>query len=362
VPELRRSREGCRRVKKIVLALLLLAGIAHADPETGGSVGGGDWGGDSPSAPSNDSPSYSNDSPSSYSYSSNDTSSSSSSSSSGGSHGGGGPSLPPAAILGILAIGVVFVGGVALATRLAPKPALRPVNAGALIAAGATTDVTVLQIALDARARTFVQRELARIAQAADTKTADGRATLLREVALMLRRLRDSWVYGGAINEPMMWKRDAQQVFTRHVDDARARFKTETIRNEQGVTTRADAPELHSTSDDGPGLMLVTVVVAATHELFTVAHVADGEDLRKALEALSSMIASELIAVEIVWMPSSEDERLSSIALEAAYPDGALIKLAGATAGKTFCTFCGAPYPAEAIACPNCGGRPAEKT
>jgi hypothetical protein len=69
------------------------------------------------------------------------------------------------------------------------------------------------------------------------------------------------------------------------------------------------------------------------------------------------MIAGELVAVEIVWMPSSEDERISSIALEVAYPPPSLIPIAGALAGKVFCEYCGSPYPAEAISCPSCGGR-----
>jgi uncharacterized membrane protein len=146
---------------------------------------------------------------------------------------------------------------------------------------GVYADVTVLRVAIDARARKRVQSELARIAGVADTKTAEGRAAMLREVALMLRRLRDSWVYGGAHNEPMMSMREAETCFRGHVDDARAKFRTETVRNEQGAITRADAPELHSTSDDGPGVMLVSLIVAARHELFTVNRIADGEELRR---------------------------------------------------------------------------------
>jgi uncharacterized membrane protein len=354
-------------VTRALIVLLLcagVAGVAHAG-ETGGSMGGGDWD-DAPSAPtsyepsSSSSASYSSSSSSddyttpSYSHDYDHDRASSGSSGSGG-HGSSGP--PPLWMLGIF--GVFAIGMVIQFVRDARPAPLGHVDAAKLIAQGADTDVSVLAIAFDARARVFAQKELARIAQQADTKTAEGRATMLREVALLLRRLRDAWVYGGAINEPMMWKRDAQQVFTRHVADARARFETETVRNEQGVTTRAVAPALHPTTDDGPGLMLVTIVVAARHELFTVEHVADGEDLRKALEALSSMTAAELIAIEIVWMPSAEDERLSSIALEAAYADRPLIAIAGARVGKVFCAYCGAPYPAESIACPNCGGRPA---
>lgn len=338
-----------KRAALLIVAALALGGrAARADDETGGSMGGGDFSDDSSSSSSSStSDDYSSSSPS---Y---DFSSPSSGGGGGGHSSGGGGSW--AAIL--------FVGGCAFAAVVnafqREQRHLRAIGGTDPVYVGPTNacDVTVLRVGLDARARPFVQRELARIAKSADTKTADGRATMLREVALLLRRLRDSWLYGGARNEPMMSLRDAQVVYQTHVDDARAKFRTEMFRNEQGVVTTADAPALHSTSDDGPGVMLVSVIVAARHELVTVTRIDDGEELRKALEALSHFIAAELVAVEIVWMPAAEDERISSIALEAAYPAPSLIKLAAATAGKVFCEFCGSPYPAEAISCPNCGGR-----
>ena len=343
------------KLREIVLvcAVVLAARTARAD-ETGGSMGGGDF-------------SSSDTSYSSSSSSSDDYSPSYSYSGGGGSSGSTGDA---GADLVILVVGLVIWGAGALIKGMGSGSSFSSRSAGSFSWSGSSedysptptyrgnqADVTVLRVAIDARARKMVQSELARIAQVADTSTAEGRATMLREVALMMRRLRDSWVYGGAHNEPMMSMDQAQQVFRAHVDEARSKFKHETIRNEQGATTRADTPELHATSDDGPGLMLVSVIVAARHELFTVTEISDGEQLRKAFESLSSMIAGELVAVEVVWMPSAEDDRISSIALEAAYPRPQLIKIAGALVGKVFCEFCGAPYPAEAIACPNCGGR-----
>jgi uncharacterized membrane protein len=324
----------------VLAVVCALAAPARAS-ETGGSMGGGDF--------SSTGTSYSGAS-SSYDSSS---SSYSSSYSGGGSTGDLGADL----IIALVALGISLVGAMIKQARSAPSYTPDYILPDTSMSYGNVADVTVLQVALDARARPFVQSELTRIAGIADTRTAEGRATMLREVALLLRRLRGSWVYGGAVNEAMTSLTEAQQIFHRHVDDVRARFKTEMFRNEQGVITRADAPELHPTSDDGPGLVLVTVVVAARHELFTVRHVADGEDLRKAFESLSSMIAGELVAVEIVWTPASPDERLSSIALEAAYPKPQLIPIAGSMVGKVYCEYCGAPYPAEAIACPSCGGR-----
>jgi uncharacterized membrane protein len=216
-------------------------------------------------------------------------------------------------------------------------------------------DVSVLRIAIDGRARKFVQAELARIAKIADTATEDGRLAMLREVALLLRRVRDAWVYGGAVNEPMRSQNAAKAVFDGHVDDARVRFTNETVSNVQGVKSGTKSDDYVPHSDEGEGVILVSIIVAARSELFTVAHIADGEDIRKALEAASHRSADDLVAIEIVWMPSEADDRMSSVELEAKYPRPDLIPIAGALVGKTFCDYCGGPFPAELVSCPHCG-------
>jgi uncharacterized membrane protein len=213
----------------------------------------------------------------------------------------------------------------------------------------------VLRIAVDGRARKFVQSELARIAKLADTNTDEGRALMLREVAMLLRRLRDAWVYGGAVNQEMGSMSAQHSVFQHHVDDARARFREETIRNEQGVTTSTAPAQYTPRSDEGAGLILVSIIVAARRELFTVETIGHGDDLRRALEAASQLTPDNLVAIEIVWQPSEDSDRLSSMELEAKYPRPELIPIQGALVGKTFCSYCGGPFPAELVSCPHCG-------
>jgi uncharacterized membrane protein len=62
---------------------------------------------------------------------------------------------------------------------------------------------------------------------------------------------------------------------------------------------------------DGPQAR-ESIVVAARTELFSVTHV-DVENLRLAFEAASHREASDLVAVEMVWTPPSEDDRVSTI-------------------------------------------------
>jgi uncharacterized membrane protein len=334
------------------MGMALLVGMAgdSARAQSGGSMGGGSWGSSSSSSSSGGS--YSSSS-SSYSYSD------SSSWSSGG--GGGGGDLGAGSFLLM-----IVVGGVALVVKA--MSSTRELHHTPPLSLGMDTtsawgrpeaDVTVLRFALDARVRRFVQAELLRIGKSADTATAEGRAQMLREVALLLRRCRDAWVYGGAINAPMTDMAGAKQQFDRHVADARGRFVHEVVRNAQGVITTADAPAVVSSSADGPGLVVVTMVIAARTELFSVRSIGTGDDLRQALESASNHAANDLIAIEIIWMPAAEDEVISSVAVEAKYPHPDLVKLKGAMVGKAICQYCAGPFPAELVSCPHCGGRAA---
>lgn len=328
--------------------VVMCCGIAFA--QTGGTMGGGDWsssGGGGGGGYSGGGGGGGYDSSSSGGGSYDHGGGGGWTHSNGG--GGGGGASPVVIFVFIVIVLVVFAVQAASSGRsplVVGDSYSPPMDA---------VDVTVLRIAIDGRARKFVQTELKRIAQAADTGTAGGRVIMLREVALMLRKLHDAWVYGGAVNEPMRSIQQAKTVFDRHVDDARARFREETIRNEQGSITRTQASEYSPRSDEGAGLILVTLVVAARRELFTVQRIGSGDDLRQALESASQMSPTSLVAIEIIWQPSEDEDRLSSMELEAKYPRPDLIPIQNALVGKTFCSYCGGPFPAELVSCPHCG-------
>ena len=185
---------------------------------------------------------------------------------------------------------------------------------------------------------------------------------MLREVALTMRRLRDAWVYGGAVNEPLRDIGSQKQVFDRYCNDARARYREETVRNEQGVKTSTPASSYTPRTEEGAGLILVSIIIAARRELFTVREIGNGSDLGSALEAAGTLDASTLVAIEIVWQPSEDNDRMSSMELEAMYQRPDLIPLTNALVGKVFCTYCGGPYPAELVSCPHCGAPAAGRT
>jgi uncharacterized membrane protein len=323
-------------MKRWILIALLWCGVAFAGG-TGGSMGGGSF--------------------------SSGSHSSSSSSSSGGYHSSssysgssGGDISGSEAVFWFAILGVCLVIWWVSAVRKAKRDGTAGTdNVYYNSPPGVGVDVTVLRIVVDGRSRKFVQTELARIAKIADTATPAGRVTMLREVALTLRRLRDAWVYGGAVNEDMRQIGDQQAVFARWSNDARSRFREETIRNEAGVQTSTTASQYTPRTEEGAGLILVSLIIAARRELFTVRQIANGEDLRAALESIGTLDTNTLVAVEIVWQPSEDSDRMSSMELEAMYPPPQVVPIAGALVGKVFCNYCGGPFPAELVSCPHCG-------
>ncbi len=367
---------------KALFILLVLCGIAVAQ-ETGGHMGGGDWGSHSSSSPSYSSSHSSSSWSSSGGWSSSHSSSSSKSSSWSStkpstSHNFDTPAwdhtpgeykypeshfqLPTETFffIGVVITALIVIFFLYQAFARTSEPSYVSLSDGLYSFNTGDCDVTVLRVALDGRARKFVQRELKVIADQYDTSTAVGRAGMLSEVANLLRRTRDAWVYGGAVNEPMRTVSQTKPAYDRFVDDARSRFQHETISNVQGQRRIAAGPDITPHSFEGEGLILVTLIIAARTQLYTVSFIRDGEDLRKALEAVSYLSAEQLVAVDIVWTPSEENDRMSSMELEARYPRPEVIPITGALVGKTFCVYCSGPFPAELVSCPHCGA-PARK-
>jgi uncharacterized membrane protein len=314
----------CWHAGFVVVICAALFGLGAASADTGGSMGGGSF--HSSSSSSSGGRGYS--------------SSSSSGSSSGGTPGGGGVAVGAMVVFGLLAL-------------------MGQANAGATNnrQGESIADITEIRIALNADVRPFVQSELIRIAKTCDTKTAHGRAVMFREVTLLLRRLRSSWVYGGASNFQPIGMSAAQQTFHKLAADARCKFTQEVIRNADGATSQQSVSVPAPRYEEGPGLVLVVIVAAARTDFFTVNKVNDGEELRQALDAASNRSAEDLVAIEIIWQPAVTDDRLSSVELEAKYPAPALIKLANSNVGRTVCSFCSGPYPLELLTCPHCGAR-----
>ncbi|MCB9627875.1 MAG: DUF1517 domain-containing protein [Sandaracinaceae bacterium] len=215
-------------------------------------------------------------------------------------------------------------------------------------------DVSGLMLAIDWRARKHVQGQLERLARDGDTSSRDGLARLARETALALRRAELSWLYGSVLNTLPAAPQDAERVFRKAAADARAKFRYELIRNANGSTRVTSGPEQRASREEGEGVVVVTLLVAAHRELIDVADVTDANEVRHLLDQVIALDGDSLAVLEVIWSPADEDDRMSTAELEVLYPE--LRRINEQTlAGRVFCAFCAAPFAKELAVCPHCG-------
>lgn len=317
----------------LAVALLVLWLAPAAAQDTGGSFGGGDFGGGGDSSGGSSS--------SSYSSSSSDWGSSSSS--------GGGGNMSGSAAVGLLVmLAVVLL--IAHAARNSRGGRLRRVSSEV----DDGIDVSALALGIDWRARKEIQTRLAELAASGDVKTREGRVRLLRETGLILRRAETSWLYAGVTNHSLSSRETAEASFRRAAADARARYKKELVRGDETGVHRGEAGEQTARRVEGAGVVVVTLVVAARREIVDIEDPRDARALTELLSVMSSLVAHQLSAIEVVWSPAAENDRMSTAELETLYPELKKIDEAS-VAGRVFCAYCNGPFAAELMKCPHCG-------
>ncbi|MDQ3037061.1 MAG: DUF1517 domain-containing protein, partial [Myxococcota bacterium] len=216
-----------------------------------------------------------------------------------------------------------------------------------------------LSLGIDWRSRAQVQDTLKRLAETGDTSTPQGLAHLLRETVLALRRAEMGWLYVSGKNLGSFAPQQAQQRFQQVAMDMRASFRHEVVRAGDGSVQTQDAPEMRAHANEGQGTVVVHLIVAARRSLPMSAQ-ADAGQIRAALDARSGLTPEQLVALEVVWSPAAENDRMSTAELEQNYPDMKLIDPAS-IAGRIFCSYCQGPFAMELLSCPHCGA-PAEKS
>ena len=212
--------------------------------------------------------------------------------------------------------------------------------------------VAVLHVAFAPAARVALTGALPVIARDARPARADGRAALVHELSVLLRRHARHAAYVASELAPAADRPSARTHFNRHALDARARFVDERIRNDGGHVVEQVAPDLAS---ERGGFTVVTLVLAMRNPL--PGPVRDRASLDAALQRLANVLPFDVIACEVIWMPADRGEGLSSLAVEDRLPH--LVKLPDAIGGPCTCTYCGARYPIEDTVCPRCGAYPA---
>jgi uncharacterized membrane protein len=275
----------------------------------------------------------------------------------GGSSGGGGNCGDQAVgmfLMIVISMIVLIVksriGGDASYTGSAPSVP----HYGGGLSYEAPIDVSAISLAIDWRARAQLQARLAELARTGDTGTPGGLATLLHETVVELRRCEVSWLYAGAVNASPAPPAIAEGTFRRVAQDMRSRYKLDVVAARDGAVQTAEAPAMRAREHEGQGVVVVTLVVAARREIPDISRAADANELRLLMRNLGGLTARDLVALEVIWSPAVEEDRMSTAELEALYPELRVID-EHTVVGRVFCGYCGAPFAAELPRCPNCG-------
>ncbi|MDQ3032391.1 MAG: DUF1517 domain-containing protein [Myxococcota bacterium] len=364
------------RLRTLILALagaLLIAiggavafGHGQADAQgTGGSFGGGDWGGGGGGGGGGGSDWGGGGG--SYGGGSDYGGGSYGGGGYGGSYGGGGGSLGCGGACCMLMFIGLFIGIAAMNNRRrrgggatfmgAPPMGIPGMGGGMGYAAPNAMYVSQIQLGIDWRARAQLQQHLMRLAQTGDTRSPAGLAQLLSETVLSLRRAEMSWLYAASKDAGGAPPQQAQATFQQMASDARSRFQHELVRGHQGQTQEGQSPEMRAHANEGQGTVVVTILLATRRPMQGFA-IPDANQIRNALSDRGALLPNHMVALEVVWSPAAENDRMSTAELEQNYPELKLID-PNSIAGRVFCAYCTGPFPMELLTCPHCGA-PAE--
>lgn len=352
------------RAALIFFSLAFFAAGARAQ-ESGGSFGGGSFGGGGGGGHSysggggggysGGGSSYSGSRGSSYSSGSGDSYSSSSS--------GGSKPLDAVALLFIVVLFIVvlaLVGAFNAYAKSANSPMSTERGADSDEEIWGGIDVSSVSLGIDWRARRVVQERLADLAKGG-TKSNDELVELLRKTVELLKEVRIAWLYASVQNHSQGAPGEAESRFKSITSDLRSRFKRESVRNVDGAIANTDVGNITAKAYEGEGTVVVTIVLGAKVELRDVHTPNDATEIDGLLNQMSNMFTGKFAAMEVIWSPSVENDRMSSAELEQFYPE--LRKLdESSIAGRVFCEFCRGPFAMELLKCPHCGAPVAAKS
>jgi len=192
---------------------------------------------------------------------------------------------------------------------------------------GMASKVTVakIQVGLLSSARSL-QQELTRLALESDTSSVEGLANVTRETAISLMRHPEYWVYVSSANENTKFAL-AEQKFNSLVMSERSKLNEEVLSNVSGRVlqgkTASSLPSAGSLDLEAPSeYIVVTLLLAvAGDSLSKLPPLRSTADLQSALSAIGSVPADNLLAVEVLWEPQSEDYTLTTDEVLTIYPD-----------------------------------------
>jgi uncharacterized membrane protein len=308
-----------RSLVAMSLVAMAIFGNAHEAfaKRAGGRVGGSAF----KSAPSSPSRSI----PSNPSYSGGNTLYSGNNSGYSGNNGGGGFFFLPMFFGGGFGSGLFTLLLMVIIAGVIMQAFRGRGNGEGITGLNSKVSVAKIQVGLLASARSL-QQELTRLALESDTTTTEGLAAVTRETAISLIRHPEYWVYVSSANENTKFEL-AEQKFNSLVMSERSKLNTEVLSNVGGRVlqgkTAASLPSEGSLSLEDPSeYIVVTMLLAISGEsLGKLPSLRSSEDLKSALSAIGSVPEDNLLAVEILWEPQSDEYTLTNDEVLTVYPD-----------------------------------------
>jgi uncharacterized membrane protein len=219
----------------------------------------------------------------------------------------------------VLVLGIVVVLGKVLLQNLATARRYRPGRASAGQGRGERYATVKWQLALLSTARQL-QRELQVLAHSASTDTSAGLASALQDLTVALTRHRDYWKYGAVQVQHPGSLDDAERAFNLLLAQERAKLSEEVTVNVDGVRRQTAMPAT-APADEVGRYLVVTLIVATGYPAFTAYPTPSLQELEGTLQRLGTLLAADLLALEVIWSPENPDDTLTEDELLTEYPE-----------------------------------------
>lgn len=208
--------------------------------------------------------------------------------------------------------------------------------------AGSLTSMLTFSVGVDGAGRAALQTALTRLAASARLDRPEGIAACVDAVAESLDAVAPRVRYFSAASTAMTPAR-CDAAFEAQVDALRGAYLVETVRG----AMRVRAPQMTPAEAEGAGFVVLSLV--CRHPQLAEAPT---QDWPATLQALRQCRRAGWEALEVIWSPTDEGDRMSSAELEVLYPRlGAL----DAGVGRVVCGHCRAVGARELGRCYACG-------
>ncbi|MBX3246911.1 MAG: DUF1517 domain-containing protein [Myxococcales bacterium] len=155
------------------------------------------------------------------------------------------------------------------------------------------------------------------------------------------------WGERAAARSQRVTEAAAERQLVALVSELKARYRHDVTRGDPGPAG------LCARAEEGEGLVVVSFVVGTTRPLPPLPGALDRDALQGGLADAVATDPHSFVALEVIWSPALEQDRMSSAELEALYPE--LTRLGVGPLGRVSCGACGVVFAAELGQCPACG-------